>query len=217
MGVEIKKREYTSIFRPQDTAINWLLGNTGEWQKLTIEAELGVFIEFDTTNTLFIDEPDTLTLTNGKSWNEYGFSEGDSVLLEWIHRDTSNPSAPVDNYNRVPFLGDIMRIGRIEDNKAFMVDGITLLPVAGLSTWTQIMPVNSVDFNIVNVAIYAEKKPQGIKFKYGHLENSESASNNISSFIDGTMTEFLLENTDDLTIMPIGTPRNMLPLGNQSD
>ncbi len=72
MGVEIKKREYTSIFRPQDTGINWLLGNTGEWQKLTLEAEFGVFIEFDTTNSLFIDDPDLLTLTNGKSWNECG-------------------------------------------------------------------------------------------------------------------------------------------------
>jgi hypothetical protein len=216
MGVEIKKREYTSIFRPQDTGINWLIGNTGEWQKLTIDAEFGVFIEFDTTNSLFIDDPDTLTITNGKSWNEYGFSEGDSVVLQWIHRDTSNPSAPVDNYNRVPFPGDVMKIGRIEDNKAYFVDGTSLQPIAGFGAWSQIMPVNSADFNIVDVSVFTEKKPQGIKFKYGHLENSESASNNLSSFIDGTMTEFLLENTDDLAIMPIGLPRNMEPLGNQS-
>ena len=193
MGVEIKKREYTSIFRPQDTGINWLIGNTGEWQKLTIDAEFGVFIEFDTTNSLFIDDPDTLTITNGKSWNEYGFSEGDSVVLQWIHRDTSNPSAPVDNYNRVPFPGDVMKIGRIEDNKAYFVDGTSLQPIAGFGAWSQIMPVNSADFNIVDVSVFAEKKPQGIKFKYGHLENSESASNNLASFIDGTMTEFLLE------------------------
>ncbi len=213
MGVEIKKREYTSIFRPQDTNVNWLLGNTGEWQKLTIEAEFGVFIEFDTTNSLFIDEPDLLTLTNGKSWNEYGFAEGDSVVLQWIHRDTSNPSSPVDNYNRVPYPGDTMLIDRIEDNKAYIVDGITLQPIGGIGAWSQILPVNSGEFNIVNVSIYTEKKPQGIKFNYGHLENSESASNNLSSFIDGTLTEFLLENTDTMTI---GTPLNMLPLGNQS-
>ncbi len=216
MGVEIKKRQYTSIFRPQDNNINWLLGNTGEWQKLTIEAEFGVFIEFDTTNSLFVDDPDTLTITNGNTWNDYGFSEGDSIVLQWIHRDTTNPASPVDNFNRVPFPGDVIRIGRIEDNKAFIVDGTSLQPIAGFGAWSQIMPVNSGDFNIVDVLVYAEKKPQGIKFNYGHLENSESASNNLSSFIDGTMTEFLLENTDDLSIMPVGTPRNMLPLGNQS-
>jgi len=157
MGVEIKKREYTSIFRPQDTGINWLIGNTGEWQKLTIDAEFGVFIEFDTTNSLFIDDPDTLTITNGKSWNEYGFSEGDSVVLQWIHRDTSNPSAPVDNYNRVPFPGDVMKIGRIEDNKAYFVDGTSLQPIAGFGAWSQIMPVNSADFNIVDVSVFTEK------------------------------------------------------------
>ena len=211
MGVEIKKREYTSIFRPQDTGINWLIGNTGEWQKLTIEAEFGVFIEFDTTNTLFIDDPDTLTLTNGKGWNEFGFAEGDWIKLQWIHRDITNPSAPVDNYNSI----GPMWIDRIEDNKAFMVNGAGN-QLAGFGAWSQIMPVNSADFNIVDVLLYTEIKPQGIKFKYGHLENSESASNNLTSFIDGTMTEFLLENTDDIAVMPIGTPVDMLPLGNQS-
>ena len=216
MGVEIKKREYTSMFRPQDTGINWLLGNTGEWQKLNIEAEFGVLIEFDTTNSLFIDEPDVLTLTNGKSWNEYGFAEGDSIVLQWIHRDITNPSSPVDNFNRVPFPGDVIRIGRIEDNKAYIVDGTSGNPIGGFGVWSQIVPVNSATFNIVDVLVYTEKKPQGIKFNYGHIENSESSSNNLTSFIDGTLTEFLLENTDDLSIMPIGLPRNMEPLGNQS-
>ncbi len=121
MGVEILKREYTSIFRPQDTNVNWLLGNTGEWQKLTLEAEFGVFIEFDTTNTLFVDEPDSLTLTNGKSWNEYGFAEGDSVVLNWLYRDNSGTS-PVDWYNTLPFPGDTMLIGRIENNKAYFIN-----------------------------------------------------------------------------------------------
>ena len=213
MGVEILKREYTSIFRPQDTGINWLLGNTGDWQRLTLEAEFGVFIEFDTTNSLFIDDPDLLTLTNGKSWNDYGFAEGDGIILQWIHRDTTNPASPVDNFNRVPFPGDSIKIGRIEDNKAYIVDGISGNPIAGFGAWSQILPVNSGEFNIVDVVIFTVKKPQGIRFNYGHLENSESASNNLSSFIDGTLSEFLLENTDTMTI---GTPLNMLPLGNQS-
>ena len=213
MGVEIKKREYTSIFRPQDTNVNWLLGNTGEWQKLTIGAEFGVLIEFDTTNSLFVDEPDLLTLTNGKSWNEYGFAEGDSIVLQWIHRDISNPSSPVDNINIVPFPGDTMLIDKIEDNKAYLVDGVTLQPISGIGAMSQIMPVNSATFNIINVVVYTMKRPQGIQLNYGHIENSNSTSSNLTSFIDGTLTEFLVENTDTMAINQV---LPMLPLGNQS-
>ena len=212
MGVEINKREYTSPYRPIDANVNWLIGNTGDWQKLTIDASFGVFIEFDTLNSLFIDEPDVLTLTNGKSWNEYGFAEGDDIVLQWIHRDISNPSSPVDNFNRVPYPGDQMFIGKIEDNKAFIVQP-NGQPIGGIGAWSQILPVNSGEFNIVDVVIYTLKKPQGIKLTYGHLENSNSQSANLSSFIDGTLTEFLAENTDTLAI---GATTQMQPLGNQS-
>ena len=212
MGVEINKREYTSPYRPLDSNINWLLGNSGDWQKLTIEASFGVFIEFDTLNTLFIDEPDVLTITNGKSWNDYGFAVGDSVVLEWIHRDTTNPSSPVDNFNRVPYPGDTMLIGKIEDNKAYIVQP-NGQPIGGIGAWSQILPVNTGNFNIIDVRIFTQKRPQGIKLTYGHLENSESESANLSSFIDGTLTEFLAENTDTLAI---GATTPMIPLGNQS-
>ena len=212
MGVEINKREYTSPYRPVDSNINWLLGNSGDWQKLTIEASFGVFIEFDTLNTLFIDEPDLLTITNGKSWNDYGFAVGDSIVLEWNHRDITNPSSPVDNFNRVPYPGDTMLIGKIEDNKAYIVQP-NGQPIGGIGAWSQILPVNTANFNIVDVRIFTQKKPQGIKLTYGHLENSESESANLSSFIDGTLTEFLAENTDTLAI---GATTPMIPLGNQS-
>jgi hypothetical protein len=213
MGVEIKKREYTSMFRPQDTNVNWLLGNTGEWQKLTLEAEFGVKIEFDTTNTLFVDEPDQLTLTNGKSWNEYGFAEGDYIFLQWTHRDISNPSSPVDTFNRIPFPGDLIVMDRINDNKAWLVDSITMLPISGVGASSQILPINSGTFNIIDVSIYVFKRPQGIQLNYGHLENSNSASNNLTSFIDGTLTEFLVENTDTMAVNDV---LPMQPLGNQS-
>ncbi len=207
MGVEITKREYTSIFRPQDTNVNWLLGNTGEWQKLTIEASFGVYIEFDTINTIFVDDPDTLTITNGKSWNDYGFAEGDSIVFQFVHRDLSNPNSPVDS----PNIFTPLEIARLEDNKAFLTaNGI---PLAGFGTPTQIMPVNAGSYNIVRVAVYAIKSPQGLQLRYGHLENSNSQSNNLSSFIDGTYTDFLLENTDN---MQLNQTLTMTPLGNQS-
>ena len=96
MPVQILNREYTNIFRPQDSGINWLIGNVGTWQRLNLEVSFGGFVEFDTTNTLFLDDPDRMTLTNGKSCNEYGFAEGDSIVIEWIYSDLTNPASPVD-------------------------------------------------------------------------------------------------------------------------
>jgi hypothetical protein len=207
MGVEIKKREYTSIFRPQDTNINWLLGNTGEWQKLTLQVAFSVFVEFDTLNTLFLDDPDTLTLTNGRSWNSYGFAEGDAIGFEWTHRDLSNPSGPVDSQNQLSLI-----IDRLEDNQATVLNS-SGLPLQGFGTTSQIMPVQAGNYNIVNVKIFTIKAPQGISVRYGHIENSNSQSNNLSSFIDGTVTDFLLENTDTMTI---GQTLDMVAIGNQS-
>ena len=213
MGVEILKREYTNIFRPQDTNINWLIGNVGVWQRLNLEVSFGVYVDFDTTNTLFLDDPDTMILTNGKSWNEYGFAEGDSIVIEWIYRDLSNPSTPVDYPNRVPALGNQIFIDRIEDNKAYIVDS-TGTPITTFgSGYSNILPVQRGDFALVDVIVYTQKRPQGIKFTYGHLDNANSQSNNLSSFIDGTFTSFLKEDTD---LIAVNSKVAMLPIGNQS-
>ena len=213
MGVEILKREYTNIFRPQDNNINWLIGNVGTWQRLNLEVSFGVFIDFDTTNTLFLDDPDTMILTNGKSWNEYGFAENDEIVIEWIYRDLSNPNNVIDYPNRVPAFGQQIFIDRIEDNKAFIVDsGGTPITTFG-SQFSQILPVQRGDFAIVNVIVYTTKRPQGIKFTYGHLDNNNSQSNNLSSFIDGTFTQFLKEDTD---LIAVNTKVPMNAIGNQS-
>jgi len=89
MGVTINSRKYENIFRPQDTNIDWLLGNVGVWQKLKLDVSFSVEVEFTTTNVLFIDQPNLLTLTNGKTWNEYGFSNGMEIVLEWEYVATT--------------------------------------------------------------------------------------------------------------------------------
>ena len=213
MPVQILNREYTNIFRPQDSGINWLIGNVGTWQRLNLEVSFGVFVEFDTTNTLFLDDPDTMTLTNGKSWNEYGFAEGDSIVIEWIYRDLSNPSSPVDYQNRVPAVGSQIFIDRIEDNKAYIVDA-TGTPITTFgSSYSNILPTQRSDFSLIDVIVYTQKRPQGVKFTYGHLDNDNVTSNNLSSFIDGTFTQFLREDTDTLAI---NTKVSMNAIGNQS-
>ena len=44
MPVEIIDRKYESIFRPIDTNVNWLLGNVGVWQKLTLTCKDSVMV-----------------------------------------------------------------------------------------------------------------------------------------------------------------------------
>jgi hypothetical protein len=120
MPVNITKREYTSIFRPADTAVNWLIGNVG--QKLTLECEFFVKIEFDTTSQLFVDSPNILTLSTGESWNSFGFSAGQSILFQWNHVDTSQ-GQPIKYYNAIGSLTNpSLFIDRIENEKMFVVD-----------------------------------------------------------------------------------------------
>lgn len=211
MGVIILDRTYRSTFRQLDNHVNWLIGNAGTWQKLTLLCEFSVEINFDNTNPLFIDDPDSLTIGNGRTWNSYGFAEGDNIIITYTYRDTSNPSSPVDYHNTIPGTGTIS-IDRLDGSTAYIVDS-SGNPMTGWGAVSSIMPIKAGSYDIVDVKIVSESQPEGIKFTYGHIENSSYQSANLSSFIDGTLTEFLAENTDSMTF---GGTKTMIPLGNQS-
>ena len=211
MPVNITKREYTSIFRPADTAVNWLIGNVGVWQKLTLECEFFVKIEFDTTSQLFVDSPNILTLSTGESWNSFGFSAGQSILFQWNHVDTSQ-GQPIKYYNAIGSLtSPSLFIDRIENEKMFVVDanGNPL----NFNLWSNIFPAQFGNYAVADASIVADARPQGIRFTYGHIENSASQNQNLSSFIDGSLTEFLAEDTD---LMTIGQTKTFNFIGQQS-
>ena len=213
MPVQIKDRAYQSIFRPLDTNVNWLLGNVGVWQKLTVECDFAVRVEFDSTNQLFVDSPNVLTLTSGDSWNDYGFAEGDSILFQWNHVDTSG-SQPIKWYNVIGSFtvpADALIIDRIENEKAFVVD-VNGNPI-NFNLWSNIFPAQFGDFAVADCSVVTISKPQGIRFTYGHVENSQFQNGDLSSFIDGSLTEFLAEDTDT---MPTGFSKPMTPIGQQS-
>jgi hypothetical protein len=213
MGVIVKSREYQNIFRPTDTGINWLIGNVGVWQKLTLECEFNVSINFDTINALFLDDPNVLTLSSGKSWNDYGFAEGDEIVIEWIYQDiTQNP--PVDYFNRVPTnLNNPIFIGRLDGSKAFLIDS-TGNDITTFGTYSNnILPTQSGSFKIKNVVVYTDKQPTGINFTYGHINNNSYQNQNLSSFIDGSVTQFFAQDTDQLNF---GDSLQMIPFGFQS-
>ena len=211
MGVTVNSRKYENIFRPQDSNIDWLLGNVGVWQKLKLDVSFSVEVEFTSTNVLFIDQPNVLTLTNGKTWNEYGFSNGIEIVLEWEYVDTT-VSPPIVIQNALG-LAQPVKLMNIQGDRAEVWSVATNQPLSIIPIQSGIAPISGASFEIRNVKIYSTVRPQGIKFTYGHIDNSTVQSNNLASFIDGTFTSFLAENTDTMTI---GQVSSMAAIGNQS-
>ena len=212
MAVRILKREYTSVFDQTNSNINWLLGNVGVWQKLTLEVGFSTEIKFSMTSPLFLEDPNLLTLADGSTWYSHGFSEGDRIAIEWDYLDTNNNISYPNSISNV-------NINMISDEKAYITVGYPAgAPFTTFGLSYNMIPTQGADFRIQNARIYvANKKPQGIKLNYGHIKNSNSTSSNLSSFIDGTLTEFIAEDTDNDTIYPIGGAYvDMLTMGNQS-
>ena len=202
MGVKIVEREYRDIFRPLDTGIDWLIGNTGTWQTLKLRCEFDVAIAFTTNNPLFMEEPNVLTLNDGKTWQDYGFDVGDIIVVQWAV--TNNDTGSTSYYQTLPF--DILEI---RDNIA--IGNISTF--GGGARISNIYPVQLADEKIHSVFISADKRPQGIRFKYNHLTNQNADSLSFASFIDGSETEFLAEDTD---LMPINAVQTMQSVGLES-
>lgn len=201
MGVLVTKREYINQYRPYDANINWLIGNTGTWQQLKITVEVETRIDFTTSNTLFMEEPNVFTLTDGSTWEENGFTIGDSFEMGWSTTDVSTGSTTTDTVT-----GQIVRF----DGNTMYSNNSTLGLGAAISN---IYPVQLGDTKIHSVYIVTDKQPQGIDFQYGHIKNSTSTSNNLKSFIDATDTLFTI---DDVDTMTFGQVRAMATKGLRS-
>tara|TARA_R110001599_G_scaffold63021_2_gene175385 strand:+ start:677 stop:3088 length:2412 start_codon:yes stop_codon:yes gene_type:complete len=178
---------------------------------MTLECEFFVKIEFDTTSQLFVDSPNILTLSTGQSWNSFGFAAGQSILFQWNHVDTSQ-SQPIKYYNAIGSLSSpSLFIDRIENEKMFVVDanGNPL----NFNLWSNIFPAQFGNYAVADASIVADARPQGIRFTYGHIENSAAQNQNLSSFIDGSLTEFIAE---DAHLMTVGQSKTFNFIGQQS-
>ena len=198
MAVKILSRQYTNQFRPNDTNVDWLLGNTGVWQKLTLQCLFSVDIEFTTSNPLIVDEPNKLTLSSG-TWADYGFANGDRVFINYTYRDLTQ-SPFVDFVNFIPQNPLVpVALANINGADAELVVEFTGAPLTSTGVPVQIIPTTSANYQILDVRIFTVKRPQSVELTYGHLTNNDVLSNNIASFIDGTLTSFVSENADTLT------------------
>ena len=98
MGVKIINRTYSNQFKPSSTT-NWLLGNVGDWQRLTLECRFAVEKVFSLFDTLTLLDPNKMLLNSGENWKDLGFYVGMSIRIEL---DTI--SGPVTVSSSVPLV-----------------------------------------------------------------------------------------------------------------
>ena len=186
MGVDTLDTTYTHIERPQDTNIDWLLGNVGVWQNQRLTVAISAAIDFSQSNTLFMEEPNLFTLTNGSSWREQGFDVGDNFTVQWTTYNIGGGTTTVSTVT-----GTIVGI----NGNQMTSSNSTLGAGAQVSN---IYPVQLADDKIHSVFIATDAQPQGLDFQLGHLRNSNIDSLNLKSFIDGTDTTFQAQGVDNL-------------------
>lgn len=201
MGVDTLSRKYTHIERPQDQNITWILGNVGVWQSQDLTVSIGAVIEFDQSNTLFMEEPNLFTLTNGSSWREQGFEVGGNFTVQWVTYNLDSGNSTVSTVT-----GTIVSI----NNNQMTSSNSTLGAGAQVSN---IYPVQLAEDKIHSVFIATDAQPQSLDFQLGHLTNSTINALNLSSFIDGTDTLFQANGIDVLTL---GQTVPLIPRGLQS-
>lgn len=202
MAVKILSRKYTDLFRPTEST-DWLLGNTGDLQKLTLTCEVAAEFKASFAETLQIDSfENTITLNNGKSWSGFGFDIGDSATLDFVFMaDPENDGSFVQipqtiTFNITGLFDDVM-----ETDADF-----------GFPEY-ELFPVDRGNVKIVNVVVYSEKEFQGARCTYGHISNEDFETENLNSFIDGTQSEMGFA---ELNTIPVNTWSNMELYGLQS-
>ena len=191
MGVEILNRTYTNQFRPLDANVDWLLGNVGDWQKLSLDCKFSVNEEFTEQYTITLTEPNKIILNSGEKWKDKGFFVGLDFTLQF---EVNTSGTATTNTPSLTVLS-------ILDNEMEVLNAAGQPHQWNQTNFPQVIPA-VIDSNtkIQNVKMWADVQPQGIQLDYAQIANSLAASGNIASHIDGTKTSLVMENTDTMAL-----------------
>jgi len=178
MGVKVINRAYKNQFHTSSEETDWLLGNVGDFQRLELDFEVSIDFFATQQESVSVDSlQNTFKLNNGKSWQDYGFDIGDSVVFSYLFiqiEDDGNIETPVVmTFNIVNIYGDTMEVDIDLDFDQY-----------------DIFPTDRSTTKIKDVSFITLKDPEGAKFRYTHLTNENHESDNLVSFIDGSVTEF---------------------------
>jgi len=182
MGVSIIKREYKSQFGNSNSVPpDWLLGNVGDWLKGKFLIEAGVdFLASDGEPIQINTEEKTLTIGSGKKWSDFGFDIGDTVTMQYI-KATTDLITNTTTADPVEINFEIVQLY----NSVLVYDEAAELAELGVNS----IPAERGALRIYSVKLFCDKEIQGIVAKYNLLPNSQSANNQLASFIDTMTTE----------------------------
>ena len=202
MSIKIINREYREKFTGGVT--DFMLGNVGDWQKATLEVEVGIDFVANLENTVEIDYlNNAFVIQSGKNWGDFGFAVGQIVTLRYKKSiDTDNDQ----NYETVSTVSNPYTVLNISGSTMEVDEDIS---VDNFDT----IPTNYGAIKITEVIFTANQKPEGCRLTYGHIGNDQAQAGQLQSLIDGTTTGFDLA---DLNAIPPGTFGNMTPIGMQS-
>lgn len=194
MGVKILNNLHDNSFRSEQ--VDWLIGNTGDWQKKTIDISTSVEFIGDTTNKVSFEEIGKIKLLNGRTWASYGFKGPTTVTWDRIINGVFSSIG----LNVVSIYGDIMETTQTSwGNPPPVVPGS-----GGGGNGTAIYSYTR---------LWSDVRIEGIEIDYQHLSNDDFDSTNLISFIDGTKT---IWNAKGLNVLGIGGSVPMEKIGNQS-
>ena len=189
MGVKVIERKYKNQFYPSTQSTDWLLGNVGDWQRLEVMFEVTTEFKGTQTETISIDsESNYFKLNNGKKWSEYGFDIGDVCNLTWILMEDYDNNG---TFTETPFQFNFTILNIHGDT----LESSTPIPLTQFNT----VPTDRGNVKVVNVKLSTDKEPEGLKFRYSHISNEQYQTNNLASFIDGTVTEFSFSGLKELS------------------
>jgi len=203
MGVKVIDRKYKNQFHENGENVDWLLGNVGDWQRLELTFEVTIEFKASSSETIAVNADDnTLKLNNGRSWQDYGFDIGDTILFFWdFLADPDNDGNYTETSHMLTFTAINMYGDTMETDADFDFGPYNLFPTDRGSV------------KIANVKVQTFKVPEGMKFRYSHITNENHESDNLNSIIDGTTTEFSFAGLNNL--VP-NVPVLMNPDGMQS-
>lgn len=202
MGVIVTGRDYRNGYRAE--IVDWLLGNTGDWQQLSIVCRLGVEKMISTSGSVELLVGNIVKTTDGSEWSNYGFDVGDTIYMtcpfEGYYYDAGASTTYTVTGN---FIWNGRTITQLQGDKMTLsgsdITAPIPLPIWDLDTAGSMdrLPFQSGKITTAkSMIIYADKRPQGIVVEYGHLTNENADSSNLSSFIDGTLSRLAALNTD---------------------
>ena len=195
MGVKIINRTYSNQFKPSSTT-NWLLGNVGDWQRLTLECRFSVEKVFSPYDSLTLLDPNIMLLNSGENWKDLGFDVGMNITLSF--------DIIVSGLGSLPNTFNLTILSILDNEIEVENQNGTPLVSWGSISGTPLPPPPDGNATLVNLRIFADIQPQGIKLDYSHITNSNAPSGNLFSHIDGTKTGFVMEDTAEPSIFFVG-------------